>query len=153
MPVAWRIVKKKYQGVALTGEGAQLFGGRWNTPGQAILYAAGTLSGALLEILVHSNQRLLSQYVVYRLEFPKRVVSQVDEGELPTNWRSAPAPPELRRIGDQWCDEKRSAVLRVPNAIVPLESNYLINPAHKNYQLIDVDGPISYVVDERLTES
>ena len=151
MPVAWRIVKKKHQKDALTGEGARLFGGRWNTPGQAILYAAGTLSGALLEILVHSNRRLLSAYVVYRLEFPKRVVLQIDETELPAHWRSAPSPPELGQIGDQWCIDKRSAVLCVPNAIVPLEPNYLINPAHKDYRLIEIDRPMSYVVDERLT--
>jgi RES domain-containing protein len=151
VPVAWRIVKKKHQSDALTGEGARLFGGRWNTPGQAILYAAGTLSGALLEILVHSNRRMLSYYVVYRLEFPKRVVSQIVETELPEHWRSVPAPPELGRIGDQWCIEQRSAVLRVPNAIVPLEPNYLINSVHKDYRLIEIDGPMSYVVDEQLT--
>lgn len=150
MPVAWRIVKKKHQKDALTGEGARLFGGRWNTPGHAILYTAGTLSGALLEVLVHSNRRLLSYYVVYRLEFPKRVVLEIDETELPEHWRNAPAPLELGRIGDQWCNEQRSAVLCVPNAIVPMEPNYLINPVHKDYRLIEIDGPISYVVDERL---
>lgn len=150
MPVAWRIVKKKHQKDALTGEGARLFGGRWNTPGHAILYTAGTLSGALLEVLVHSNRRLLSYYVFYRLEFPKRVVLEIDETELPEHWRNAPAPLELGRIGDQWYNEQRSAVLCVPNAIVPMEPNYLINPVHKDYRLIEIDGPISYVVDERL---
>ena len=150
MPVAWRIVKKKHQKNALTGEGARLFGGRWNTPGQAIIYSTETLSGALLEILVHSNRQLLSHYIFYRLVFPKRIISDVKIAELPIQWRSSPPPPELGQIGDRWCIEQRSAVLRVPNAVVPLETNYLVNPAHADYRLVEIEGPIDYVVDDRL---
>jgi len=150
VPVAWRIVKKKHQKNALTGEGARLFGGRWNTPGQAIIYSTETLSGALLEILVHSNRQLLSHYIVYRLVFPKRIVSNVDTAELPKNWRSSPPPPKLGQIGDRWCIEQRSAALRVPNPVVPLETNYLVNPAHADYRLVEIEGPIDYVLDDRL---
>lgn len=150
MPTAWRIVKKKHYRSALTGEGARRFGGRWNTPGQAIIYAAETLSGALLEILVHGNRPLVSHYAVVRLTFPKRIVSEVHRSDLPEHWRSSPPPPELGRIGDQWCCDQRSAVLRVPSAIVPVEANFLVNPAHRDFRLIEVDGPIDYVMDERL---
>lgn len=150
MPVAWRIVKKKHQQHALTGEGARLFGGRWNSPGQAITYCAETLSSALLEILVHSNRQLLPHYIVYCLEFPKRVVSQVEIDQLPKQWRSSPPPPELMAIGDRWCIEQRSAVLLVPSAIVPIENNYLVNPTHADFRLIEIQGPIDYVLDHRL---
>jgi len=150
VPVAWRIVKKKHQKNALTGEGARLFGGRWNTSGQAIIYSAETLSGALLEILVHSNRQLLSHYIFYRLVFPKRIISDVKIVELPEHWRSSPPPPELSQIGDRWCIEQRSAVLRVPNVVVPLETNYLVNPNHANYRFVEIEGPIDYVVDDRL---
>lgn len=150
MPAAWRVVKHKHRQEAFNGNGARRYGGRWNTPGQAIIYTAGTLSGALLEILVHSNRPLLSHYVVYRLVFPERMISAMQISELPQNWRNSPAPPELGQIGDQWCIDRRSAVLRVPNAIVPLEANYLVNPAHADFRLIEIEGPIDYGVDERL---
>lgn len=150
MPVAWRIVKKKHRQNALTGEGARRFGGRWNTPGQAIIYAAETLSGALLEILAHSNRQLLPHYLVYRLEFPKKIISEVKVAELPKDWRSSPAPLGLGQIGDRWCQEKRTAVLRVPNAIVPLEVNYLLNPAHLDFPLIEIEGSIDIAMDHRL---
>jgi RES domain-containing protein len=150
VPTAWRIVKNKHYQSALTGEGARQFGGRWNTPGQAIIYAAESLSGALLEILVHGNRPLVAHYVLVRLTFPQRIVSEVRISDLPELWRSSPAPPELGRIGDQWCRDQCSAVLRVPSAIVPVESNFLINPAHRDFRLIEVEGPMDYVMDERL---
>ncbi len=150
MPVSWRIVKEKHRQNALTGDGARRFGGRWNTPGQAIIYSAGTLSGALLEILAHSNRQLLSHYLVYRLEFPQEIISEVNIADLPKDWRSSPPPPELGKIGDRWCRENRSAVLRVPNAIAPLEVNFLVNPAHADFSLIEIQGPIDFAADDRL---
>ncbi len=150
MPAAWRVVKKKHRQDALTGEGARLFGGRWSSPGRAIIYSAETLSGAVLEILVHGNRRLLPHYIAYRLVFPERIISDVKITELPKHWRSSPPPPELGLIGDRWCIEQRSAVLRVPNAVVPLETNYLINPAHADYPLVEIEAPIDYVAEDRL---
>lgn len=150
MPVAWRVVKKKYQDGAFSGEGARQYGGRWNTPGKSVVYVAETLSGALLEIMVHSNRQLLAHYVFYRLEFPKRLISTVEVAGLPKNWRTAPAPPALAKIGDKWLASQQTAVLSVPNAVVPMEVNYLINPLHKDFPSIDIEGPIDYVVDERL---
>lgn len=150
MPVAWRIVKKRHKQHALSGEGARRFGGRWNSPDQGIIYCAEALSGALLEILVHSNRQLLSHYVVFRLEFPKRVISQIKIDELPKQWRSSPPPPGLSEIGDRWYLNQSSAVLRVPSAIVPLESNYLLNPDHPDFRLVEIEGPIDYQADDRL---
>lgn len=150
MPISWRIVKKKHRQNPLTGEGARRYGGRWNTPGQAIIYSAETLSSALLEILAHSNRQLLSYYFVYRLEFPQKIISEVKIDELPKDWRSSPAPPELGKFGDRWYREKRSAVLRIPNAIVPLEANFLVNPAHADFSLVEIEGPIDFAVDDRL---
>ena len=121
MPITWRIVKKKHQPDALTGEGARRYGGRWNSAGNAILYTAETVSGALLEILVHSNRQLLTHYLVYRINIPKKGVKSIAEEKLPANWQNSPAPLELARIGDEWHEQQQSLALGVPNSIVPME--------------------------------
>ncbi len=57
---AWRIFKKKHRASAFAGEGARRFGGRWNSKGVAIIYTSGTVSLAVLEILVHLETPRLS---------------------------------------------------------------------------------------------
>lgn len=150
MPTAWRIVKIKNEKNAFTGEGARRYGGRWNSPGQAVIYTAQTLSGAVLEILIHGNRQLLSYYHVFRLEIPNKIILVTPIDGLPDNWRSSPPPLELAQLGDSWCIEQRAAVLCVPNAIVPMETNYLVNPTHDDFRLIEIEGPLDYFVDERL---
>ena len=51
--VAWRIFKPKHEATAFTGEGARLYGGRWNSKGTSMVYAASSQSLAALELLVH----------------------------------------------------------------------------------------------------
>lgn len=152
MPTAWRVIKKKYERHALTGEGAHLYGGRWNSPGHRVIYTAEALSGALLEILVHSDKRLLPYYSVYRFEVPEQNILDLDVSSLPTTWRRSPAPPELAAVGDRWYTEGQSVVLRVPSVIVPVEKSLLINPAHPNFSAIGevCDGPFPFDVDPRL---
>jgi RES domain-containing protein len=50
---AWRIFKRRYKASAFTGEGARLFGGRWNSKGIPVVYTSASPSLATLEMLVH----------------------------------------------------------------------------------------------------
>jgi RES domain-containing protein len=131
---AWRIVKARHASSAFTGEGARRFGGRWNSPGVAVIYAAATTSLALLEMLVHiQDGDLLPSYVLFRVRFSSNLVSEFDRRQLPRNWRSPAAMAATRVIGDTWVAKAQSPVLAVPSVIVPHERNYLINPAHPHY--------------------
>jgi len=151
MPEAYRIVKAKYAGGAFDGEGARLQGGRWSATGTRIVYAAGSMSLALLEILVHlQNAAALSAYVVIRVEFPDNLVGDLDPSLLPANWRASPAPAGTMKIGDDWVRESRSAVLRVPSVIVPREHNFLINPGHQDFSRITIGDPARLDVDPRV---
>ena len=47
---AWRIVKARHALRAFTGEGAHLYGGRWNSPGVAVVYTAGSAALATLDV-------------------------------------------------------------------------------------------------------
>jgi RES domain-containing protein len=145
----WRIVKTRYAGTAFDGEGARRSGGRWNSPGQALIYTSATQSLAVLEMFVHlGNREILSAYSTIPARFAEGLVADV--GPLPDNWRAYPAPPQLQMLGDEWIEGKSSAVLRVPSAVVESEFNYLINPAHEKFGEIEIGSPRSFDFDPRL---
>jgi len=56
MPTGWRIVKTRFVQQAFDGEGARLYGGRWNSPGVKMIYTSESLALAALEILAHLGQ-------------------------------------------------------------------------------------------------
>ena len=147
---AWRIVKARHAGTAFDGEGARLQGGRWNPPGVAMVYTAQSAALATLEMLVHFRQGAVPAYVLIPCEFDARLVEPLDRRRLPDGWRAFPSPPELALIGDRWIRRAASAVLQVPSVIVPSESNYLLNPAHRGFRAIRVGSPQPFKLDLRL---
>lgn len=148
---AWRITKRKYQTAAFTGAGARKYGGRWNSPGTAVVYSAETQSLAILEILVHLEAPdLLPEYILIGVEIDESFVRELDHTRLPRNWQAQPAPLELRTFGDEWIGAVGSAVLRVPSVLVPGESNFLLNPAHPDFNKLRICDPISLALDKRL---
>lgn len=153
MATAWRIVKKRYAGRAFDGEGARRFGGRWTSPGVRVVYAASTRSLAVLEIAVHLDRSaLLASFVLIPCGFDERLVTAVSRKALPERWRRDPAPPELAAFGDAWVREMRSAVLAVPSAIVDGETNFLLNPAHRDFGRIRIGDPEDFEFDPRLVK-
>ncbi len=150
---AWRITKRKHARNAFTGEGAREFGGRWNNPGTAVVYTAQSQSLAALEMLVHlDSPEVLQKYVFIAAEFEESLIKRVHPSELPRHWRSEPPPPEIRSIGDEWILARTSVVLQVPSALVPSESNFLLNPEHEDFARLSFGKPLSFRFDPRLAE-
>lgn len=138
---AWRIVKARHAASAFLGEGAEAYGGRWTSPGGRVVYTAGSASLAMLEMLVHLHSaEILKRYVLFKVSFSDSLIEEIDADEMPANWRKSPPPAALQRLGDAWLAAGKSAVLRVPSAVVPTESNYLLNPAHPAFKKIKI-GP------------
>lgn len=149
--LAWRIVKPAHAPDAFSGRGAKLYGGRWNPRGTAVVYASSSLSLATLELLVNAPRpQRLPGYAAFPCRFPDRIVEQLDLSSLPENWREYPAPPELQLIGSEWVTSLRSAVLAVPSAVVESEPNYLLNPSHPDFPLIQIDDVRPFRFDLRL---
>jgi RES domain-containing protein len=135
---AWRIEKKKRIATAATGEGARIAGGRWNSVGFPVVYASEHLSLAVLEILVHApspNQRMVAR-ARSEIAIADGQVEVILPRLLPAGFGPATAYAETQAIGDEWLRTKRSVALRVPSAIVPSESNVLLNPAHPDFAKI-----------------
>jgi RES domain-containing protein len=147
---AWRIVKEKLAATALDGEGAWLYGGRWNSPGTRVVYTSAALSLAALESLVHLNPPVKFRYVAIPLAFEEAWVENMAVAGLPPGWTEEPPPPSTRRIGDLWVKEARSAVLELPSVIVRTERNYLLNPAHPDFKKIKVGKAMPFAFDPRL---
>ena len=146
----WRIVKAKYADSAFSGEGASRVGGRWNSRGQWVVYTSGTLSLAALELLVHLNPPVHFDWIAMAAEFDAGLVETLDSSLLPAEWRRFPVPASTGDFGDAWLSEARSAVLAVPSVIVPGENNFLLNPAHPDFQKIAISPPRPFAFDPRL---
>jgi RES domain-containing protein len=148
---AWRIVKKRYAASAFDGEGARLFGGRWNSPGVPVVYLASTRSLAALEMAVHLDRSmLLTTFVLIPCEFDKRLVTVMNRAALPPDWRRDPPPPEAAAIGDAWVRGAQSAVLALPSAIIEEETIFLVNSAHLDFSAIRIGDPQDFEFDRRL---
>ncbi|MCC5850876.1 MAG: RES family NAD+ phosphorylase [Verrucomicrobia bacterium] len=147
---AWRIVKETHAASAFDGEGARLFGGRWNSQGTRVVYASGTKALATLENLVHLNPPVSFKYVAIPIAFEDALVEKFKPSDLPAEWTEEPPPPSTQVIGDQWVKEARSAVLELPSVIIRDETNYLLNPAHANFKNINLGTPEPFTFDPRL---
>jgi RES domain-containing protein len=150
MPSAWRVVKTKHVATVWDGEAAALYGGRWNSPNGRVVYGSATLSLALVEILVHLPGGMLPSFSAIAVEFDDAIVTSLSIADLPPGFQRAPPQIETMAVGDAWVRSGRSAVLRVPSAIVPLESNYIFNPRHPDFARVTIGRPQSFPLDPRL---
>lgn len=151
MITSWRIVTAEHGETAFSGEGARLYGGRWNLEGTPLVYTAQSAALAALEMLVRfrRDERMLG-YILFACSFDESLVESLDPADLPENWRADPPPPLLQEMGEAWIRSEASAVLRVPSAVIETESNYLLNPAHPDFGTIDIADPIPFSLDLRL---
>lgn len=151
MPEAWRIVKQRHVQSAFDGEGARRYGGRWNSPGTSVIYASQSRALCLLEVLAGIRSvKPLDAYLIIPIRFESSLLTRLEPGDLPAEWRHSPPPPSTQRIGDRWAEEQDSVILRVPSSIVPDECNYLINPAHPDFARIEIATPEELSSDPRL---
>jgi RES domain-containing protein len=135
MPRWYRLVKDRYAAQAFDGKGARLGGGRWNSKGVAVVYAADSIAPAALELLVHLHRHeILSRYRLFGLDIPDEDLLSLDPRDLPPDWRADPAPTSTARIGDGWAASRESLALAVPSVLVPTQQNVLINPAHSRFE-------------------
>ncbi len=153
---AWRVSRVKFAEPPYNpfdGEGARRFGGRWNSPGVAVVYASGSLSLAVLEILVHADSlSALPDHVAFPLDIPQSLIHELPAKELPTDWHSPSAPTELRRLGDEWARAGQSVALRVPSAVIACEFNFVLNPEHPEFEKVVVGTRQELQIDPRLVK-
>lgn len=151
MPTSWRLIETTFASTAFTGEGALLSRGRWHSPGTRIVYTADSRALAVLEVLTRLRGRAPQvPYSLIGVTYPVSVITHIDPATLPDNWRAYTGPAPLQALGDAWIASKTSLVLRVPSAVIPEESNYLINPEHPEVPLLATHPGTPFRFDLRL---
>ena len=148
----WRLTRAPFARTPFDGVGPARGGGRWNSRGLYVAYAASSRSLAILEVLVHIDRALApTDYVFIEAEIPDDAIVDLDMRGLPKRWRAEPPPTKLRAIGDRWIRSSESLALRVPSVIVPEEMNVLLNPRHPRAAELRIIGrPKAVILDSRL---
>ena len=148
----WRIVRRQDRSGAFSGEGARIWGGRWNPPGLPMVYASEHLSLAVLEVLVNLDDELKRErFLCFPGEIPEGLpVASIAVADLQGDWRSSTRSERLQTLGARWLTAGESVALSVPSAVVPQERNILLNPAHPDFARIAIGEPEPFSFDPRL---
>ena len=103
---AWRLVRDKYAPEAFSGEGARLFGGRWNSKGRAVVYAASSPALCQLEVLANAGSyRQLENRLLYSSKITEELLETLPAERLPGDWDARPPAQATKRIGDEWVEQ------------------------------------------------
>ena len=147
----WRICRQRYASDAANGEGARLYGGRWNSRGLSVVYASSSLALAAVETFVNLEPKLRPPDLVsIKGEIPENLeIGEVVLRDLPAKWYAS-RDESLRNFGDAWIKAGSTVALLVPSAAIRGEWNILLNPAHPEFSQVKFDEPQLFTFDERM---
>jgi RES domain-containing protein len=147
----WRICRHRYAAEAAGGEGAHLYGGRWNSRGIRVVYASTSLALAAVETFVNLEPNLIpADLVSIEGKIPDALtISKLDSYVLPADWYES-RDESLREFGDEWIRSGKSVALLVPSAAIRGEWNVLLNPAHADFSQIRFGSPERFKFDARM---
>lgn len=151
MTRVYRILRKRYAKTPFDGEGAYRYGGRWSSPGVRLAYTSKHLSLAMIEYFVHLDRDDPPPDLVVAIADVPDDVSRmhVNPDSRSATWRQTPAPARLAAIGDRFARRRRDAILVVPSALTPAESNWLLNPDHPDFRRIRIRPTEPFAYDSR----
>jgi RES domain-containing protein len=147
----WRICRRRYASAAASGEGARLYGGRWNSRGGRVVYASTSLALAAIETFVNLEPNLQPKDLVsVEGEIPDALeMGRLDPKLLPANWHET-RDESLRRLGDEWLHAAKTVALLVPSAAIRGEWNVLLSAAHPDFSKVKFQEPRPFEFDVRM---
>jgi RES domain-containing protein len=149
--IVFRLCRNNYTDF-LSGIGAEKVGGRWNSRGIKMVYASGSRSLCTAELAVHIPLGIIPvDYRIVEIKIPSKIrVQNFVISKLPPDWKIFPHPVSTQLIGNEFIKQNKYAVCKVPSAVVPGDFNFLINPYHKDFHLIEVRKTEPFEFDHRL---
>ncbi len=150
----WRIASPKFSSTPeemMSGEGAYLFGGRWNSKGVRAVYLGTSLAQASIELLVHLGRAdVLSTCVKMEVLFDDTLIQHIALDDLPEDWAEPSMASSVQKVGDAWIGDQSSLILQVPSAAIPGEYNFLFNPIHPDSDKATFSAITPFNYDSRL---
>lgn len=149
----YRLAKKEYID-DFSGEGARLYGGRWNLPGTPCFYASESSALCLLEFVVHYNKEVMPLDVVMaEIELPDDLkITDLSPEELPKKWDSIQLNYATQRFGTEFFKQFNSVGFKVPSVVAPFGFNYILNPLHEKFHQIKLISQKEFDLDGRIKE-
>lgn len=145
----YRLGSSRYARV-LDGAGASRYPGRWNSLGTHMIYCGGNPATCLAEQLVRLHEPP-DDYVLTTLDVPDIApVWEPNPNELPQGWDQLEYSPAIRAFGDAFVQAGEYLVLKVPSAVIPAESNFLLNPRHSLMPRVSIVSVAPFTFDPRL---
>lgn len=116
-----------------------------------MVYLSEHQSLAALEIFVHLQPLApRDKYLAYFVEWNDTLMERLPAKSLPPDWRASPPGAPTMQLGDKWVEAQRSVVLAVSSAIVPAETNFLLNPAHPDFRRLRIHQAVEFTFDARM---
>ena len=145
----YRFSSEKYK-VDISGQGARLYGGRWNNKGLPALYTSASISLSLLEVLAHAVQYAdLKKSFLMTLSIPEDAsIYKIPITKLNDRWQTDAG--YTRFMGDAFLRDNKYLLLQVPSAVIKTEFNYIINPLHKDFKKVKLVSSRRFEMDDRL---
>lgn len=149
--IVYRLSRKKYKS-QLSGKGAALYGGRWNSKGTELIYTSKSRALAMAEVLVHlSLQNLPDNYYMLTIYIPDSIpMMNISIDQLPSGWNSFPFIRKTQNLCDALVQQNECGIIKVPSAVVKGDFNYLINPAYRDFDQIKIVDEEAFPFDDRL---
>lgn len=124
----------------LSGEGARLYGGRWNREGDAVLYFSEHLSLCVLELLARIDYEFIqTQYWFLEADVSVKFFTHLSKPEeISKDWRQNPHISATQDYGSQWLRKCENLGLWVSSAVLPAENNILVNPQHISFSSLKI---------------
>ena len=134
----------------LSGTGAKMFGGRWNSKGLAMLYTSEHISLAVLEMVVHNRfTDFAIDLNLLHIGIPDSIsIKEVKNNKLKPGWINDFEYTQF--MGDQFIKAGTHAILKVPSAVVKDEHNFIMNTLHADFKKVKITQTISLSTDKRL---
>jgi RES domain-containing protein len=146
--IVFRLATEKYCD-DISGEGAKIYGGRWNPIDYNMLYASSHISLAAFEILVNNRSGIFFQkYMLLDLTLPETTdIKILNTSKLKKNWQQDNA--YTQSIGKDFL-KSDLLIMQVPSIVIQREFNLLINPSHPLFKKIKISNKELFLWDGRL---
>jgi RES domain-containing protein len=148
---AFRICHTRYANAIYTGRGGLLTGSRFLPAGYAVLYASASRALAVLEYAVHDETYTLRNLVIGEIEIPDDIAMlDARRAGLPEGWNRVQGSQASRAFGEQWIQDARHAIIKVPSVLIEDEDNFIMNTQHRDFTQLKLGEPRAFDIDKRL---